>query len=144
MAKKKAAKVSPAQWERFQRHVIYWQVLLGLQDWGITCSMATEEQCKEAEADFQDNAQSCTIAWVSDDFEHHLATIYLREDVLKQGVSLSEIDKAAFNEVCHVLFAPLEYHALLGGPDMLVRQEVHRLIRVMENTFYEQQKKELE
>lgn len=145
MAKKKAAaRISPAQWERFRKHVVYWQVLLGLQDWGITCSLATEEQCKEAEADFQDDAQSCTMAWVADDYENHLATIYLREDAPEQGVKPWEVDRAAFHEVCHVMYAPLEHYALLGGPDALVRQEIHRLIRILENTFYENQKKELE
>lgn len=143
MARKKSTKVSPVQWERFQRHVVYWQVLLGLQDWGITCMLAKAELCAEAAAEMHDNESATTIAWVEDDYGHHLATVYLRGDVFAEGVSQEEVDKAAFHEVCHILLTPLEHYALQGGADETVRQEVHRLIRVLENTFYENQKKEL-
>ncbi len=144
MAKKKPCKVSPAQWERFQRHVVYWQVLLGLQHWGITTVLATKEECDEAALEFADNNHSTTIAWEADDYEHQLATIYLREDWTGcEGVQPVEIDKAAFHEVCHVLFAPMEHLAIAGSATAVVNQEIHKLIRVLENTFYEQQKKEL-
>jgi hypothetical protein len=141
---KTQTKISQKQFERFRKHVIYWQVLLGLQDWGITCVLATPEQCREAASDdVVDDEDSITTAWVSDDPDHHLATIYLRRDAPKHGVRPSDIDKVAFHEVFHLLFTPIETHALLGGPDGKVREEIHRLIRVMENTFYESQKKEL-
>jgi hypothetical protein len=142
MAKKK---ISTRQWERFRKHIIYWQVLLGLQDWGVTCVLATPAQCKDTKAeDEADDENSITTAWVSDDSEHHLATIYLRNDVLEHGVTPADIDKVAFHEMCHLLLTPIENLALLGSPDNAVRREIHRLIRVLENTFYEAQKKELE
>lgn len=144
MARKKVTKISPTQWERFQRHVVYWQVLLGLQHWGIICSLASPEEAKEAARELEDDEHSATIAWECDDYENQLATIYLVEDwTAYGGIKQHEIDKAAFHEVCHLLFCPLEHLAGSGSAETTVRQEIHRCIRVLENTFYENQKKEL-
>lgn len=138
------SKVSKEQFERFRKHVCYWQVILGLLDWGIECILADTEVCAAAESDFQDAMDgTITLAWVCDTAEQHIATIYLREDMGEYGVRQTEIDKAAFHELCHLLFVPLERMGVRGTPTMDVLIEIHRLIRVLENTFYENQKKEL-
>jgi hypothetical protein len=131
-------------WERFQRHVVYWQVLLGLQHWGVTCRLAAEDLTKVASAELQDDNESCTIAWVAADNNNQLATVYLVEDWTEYGgVNQAEVDKAAFHEVCHLFLAPLEFLAADGASQSRIGKEVHKLIRVLENTFYENQKKEL-
>jgi hypothetical protein len=141
---KTQTKVSQKQFERFRKHVIYWQVMLGLQDWGVDCVLADAEACQAAESDFQDAMDgTITLAWVCDTPEQHIATIYLREDMGEYGVRPHEIDKAAFHELCHLLFVPLERMAVRGTPTLDVLIEIHRLIRVLENTYYEVQKKEL-
>ena len=138
------SKVSQTQFERFRKHVCYWQVILGLLDWSVECVLADAEACAAAESDFQDAMDgTITLAWVCDTAEQHIATIYLREDMGDYGVRQSEIDKAAFHELCHLLFVPLERMGVRGTPTLDVLIEIHRLIRVLENTFYENQKKEL-
>ena len=139
-------KVSPKQWARFQKHVVYWQVLLGLQDWTIDFNLADATTCLAAGEEFRDNKGAATIAWVCSTFEHHVGTVFLREDwsQFRTGVKQDEIDKSAFHEMCHLLLSPLEQLAESGSATRLIDVEVHRLIRVLENTFYESQKKELQ
>jgi hypothetical protein len=142
--KKKALKVSPEQWERFNKHTTYWQVMLGLQDWTVTGKLADKALCDAAQSELQDDAGSITIAWVCDSFEHHVATVYLREFWEDGVIPQYELDKAAFHEMCHLLLRPIEEMAEKSVAHDLVMQEIHRTIRVLENTFFENQRDSIE
>ncbi len=141
--KKKVFKVSPEQWERFNKHTTYWQVMLGLQDWTVTCRLADKVMCDAAQSDLQDDDGSLTITWVCDSYEQHIATVYLREFWEDGVLSQYELDKAAFHEQCHLLFRPLEEMSSKAVAHELVMPEIHRMIRVLENTFFENQREKI-
>lgn len=138
--KRTPTKVTAALWKRFQKHVTFWQLILGLQDWNVTCALADANMCQQAGCQLNPEEVSFSMAWVCEDAENRLATVYLREEWEPAAVSQDEVDKAAFHEMCHVLLTPLENFANVGVAEQITAMETHRIIRVLENTFYESYK----
>jgi hypothetical protein len=109
----------------FERECEYWFDYFGQKDW----ERWYEHKMLDGATGEADANES-----------HRLAIIRVSKDFKKYNKQegMWELYKSAFHEVCEVLFCDLARLASKSCSDDLVIKEVHRLIRILENTVWKE------
>lgn len=118
--------LSQKDFDAFQSEAKKWIKLFGLVDWEIQFDFNDE---------FPDNRATCCY---SDPGTRSAALVLTRSWDCKPD--RAEIRMCAFHEVVELLFAQMRAAVSVRGVDPnLVDQEVHRIIRILENTVWRPQ-----
>ena len=111
----------------FTDRVRFWQEHLGLLSW---CIDVLPQMKDTSEASTYVNN---TEAGVSN---RRVTVAYSLGFIHDEKTTDEMVDKAAFHEVCEVLLVPLRTMAQRAAGDHLVDNEVHAVIRVLENRLF--------
>lgn len=119
-------KTTKKQFKLFQQKCKEWINILGLKDWEI--------HIEHASLPFETAESYCAF-----DVDGHNATIVLNVE-FKNSTTISDrdINRCAFHEMCHLLFAKF---SILACNRFIMKnqldEEEHAIIRVLENMVFE-------
>lgn len=113
--------------EFFIKRVKFYQQYFGLLSYNIEILPQTKENTC-ASTYFGDSD--------SDKSNRRITIAYTLSFITNPNTTLEEIDKTAFHEICEVLLGNLRYIASIGISDIHVDNEIHLIIRTLENTLF--------
>jgi hypothetical protein len=117
-------KVTKKEYEYFKTQFLKWADLLGVKDWEFFFTYGRVDEEKDYRA--------CIFG----DPDNRLVAIYFDPewDIKPHNRELSMV---AFHEVCEVLFSDLRNLLPEKVNDAFGRREIHKIIRILENTMFE-------
>jgi len=113
-------KVTPKHFKEYQQAVRYWLDFWGLKDWRVL---------------FRQEPNKHNAAWVVIDHDSHQLSLGLTTEM--DAVDF-DMDYQAFHEVAHILLEPVVSQT---NNNELVCEQEHRIIRVLENTVFPNQRR---
>jgi hypothetical protein len=113
----------------FKETAQYWIKRFGLTGWEIYIEHADDPE--------QENIAWCKVYTGASGLSNRTTTIGLEKVWAENDVTPLEIRKAAFHEVCELMFSRLEILAVERFVlRREIREEVHNLIRIMEHVLF--------
>jgi hypothetical protein len=111
----------------FKERITFYQQYFGLLSYNIAILPQTKENTC-ATTYFGDSE--------SDKANRRITIAYTLSFITNPKTTLEEIDKTAFHEICEVFLGKLRDMASIGISELHVDNEIHLIIRTLENTLF--------
>jgi hypothetical protein len=115
-------KTTTKDFDLFRKTIFFWIKKFGLFSWEVVVE--------------HDKIDLTNLAICRTDYSSRVITVILNKEWM-DPITSKDLKAVAFEEVCHILIGKMEQFARLGGPEHLVEEESHRIIRVLQKILLE-------